>query len=267
MSRRGSGSVSSSDPVEQIAAKTPVTTRALVIALIGIALLVAGAVAWAIVGRAPDTVKGHGVILPRGGYVEVGTVTEGVVDKVLVGPGAKVEQGTRIATVTVADGSTRPVLSTVTGQVIDVTARPGRRTTLGTPIAVLEPSTGGVLVKAFLPADTAEIVEPGMRALISPASAPQTQFGYMEGRVTSLAPATASRERLLTLLGDNESLVDFVVANGPVQEVTVEPIPASTPSGFEWTVGTGPPDPVTASTVAEVSVVIRDNSVISWIVR
>lgn len=260
-------SVSRSDPVEQIAVKTPVTTRALVVALVGIALLVAGALAWAILGRAPDTVKGHGVILPRGGYAEVGTVTEGVVDKVLVGPGAKVDRGTQIATVTVADGSTKAILSTVTGQVIDVTARPGRRTTLGTPIAILEPSTGGVVVKAFLPANTAEIVEPGMRALISPASAPQSQFGYMEGRVTSLAPATASRDRLMTLLGDNESLVDYVVANGPVQEVTVEPVPASNPSGFAWTVGNGPPEPVTASTVAEVAVVIRDNSVISWIAR
>ena len=255
------------DPVEEIAARTPVTTRALVIALIGITLLVAAALSWAVLGRAPDTVEGRGVILPRNGYTEVGTVTEGVVDRVLVGPGAQVKPGTTIATVTTVDGSTSPVVSNVAGQVVEVTARPGRRTTLGTPIAILEPSTGGLVVKAFLPADTAEIVEPGMRALISPSSAPQTQFGYMEGRVASLAPATASHERLMALLGDNESLVDYVLSGGPVQEVTIEPVPAATPSGFAWTVGSGPPDAVTASTVADVAVVIRDNSVISWIAR
>ncbi len=255
------------DPVEQIAAKTPVTSRALVIALIGVALLVCGALAWSIFGRAPDTVTGTGVILPRDGYAEVGTTAEGVVDQVLVVPGTAVTRGTAVAVITTADGSKSSVVSTVDGRVIEVTARPGRRTSLGTPVAIIEPLAGGLVVKAFLAAGPAETVVPGMRALVAPASAPITQYGYMEATVTSVAPATTSRERLMALLGDNESLVDYVLARGPVQEVTVEPRTADTPSGFAWTIGDGPPTPVTASTVADVSVVIKDNSVISWITR
>ncbi|MFI0432719.1 MAG: HlyD family efflux transporter periplasmic adaptor subunit [Candidatus Nanopelagicales bacterium] len=251
----------------QIADRTPVTTRALVIALAGISLLVIGAMAWAVLGRAPDTVEGRGVILPREGYAEIGTTTEGVVEQVSVGPGAQVIPGSVVAVVETVDGQKVPVTSTLAGQIVDVFARPGRRTALGQPMAIVEPSTGGLVVKAFLPAARAEAVSPGMQALVSPAGAPQSQFGYVEGTVASVAPAAASQERLLTLLGDNQTLVDFVLSDGPVQEVTVELTPAATPSGFEWTIGSGPAKPITASAVADVIVVLRENSVASWVFR
>ncbi len=85
--------------------------------------------------------------------------------------------------------------------------------------------------------------------------------------VASVAPAAASRDRLLSLLGDNQTLVDYVLSEGPVREVTVELTPADTPSGFKWTIGSGPRKPITASSVADVVVVLRENSVASWILQ
>ena len=87
------------DPTTQIAARASLTPHRLVIALLGICLLVAAAVIWAFFGRAPETVNGSGIILPVGGYTELGTEVTGVIDQVLVAPGDTVDRGEATAIV------------------------------------------------------------------------------------------------------------------------------------------------------------------------
>lgn len=255
------------DPIDEISARSPVTSRSLVIALLGVALLIIGALAWSVFGRAPDTVTGQGVILPAQGYAEIGTRVEGTIEEVLVSPGDRVTIGEPVASVLAANDEAVLVRSTATGQVVEVGARPGRLTAVGEPLVIVEPAYGGRIVKGLLPAGTAETVKPGMQALVSPASAPRAQYGFIIGEVTAVAPAPATRNRLLVLLGDNDSVVDYLLSNGPVQEVTIALATADTASGYQWSIGSGPQEQVTASTLALVSVITSDSSVISWVFR
>ncbi len=257
----------SPDPVAAVSERSPVTSRALVLALVGIALLLLGALTWAAFGQAPETVVGPGVILPAGGYAEIGTRLEGVVDRVAVSPGDQVKNGDVVVTIRTASGTSEPVMSWVDGQVIDVSARPGRLTAVGEPMVIVEPADSGKIVTAFLPAEEAETIRPGMEALVSPVSAPSSQYGQVVGRVATVAPAPATRGRLLALLAENSSVADYFLANGPVQEVRITMNEAETPSGLEWTIGTGPDEPVAASTLASVSVVTADKTFLGWIVR
>lgn len=259
------------DPTKEIDARSSLTPYRLVIALVGVCLLVGAAVLWALFGRAPETVTGRGIILPEGGYAELGTSILGVVDRVLVAPGDEVIPGQTLVTVRTQKGdSTRLGVDSVrapqAGLVIDVLARPGRATNSGEPLLTMDPDGGAQQAKGFLPSATQELVEVGMLALVSPSNVPRAQFGYIEGTVIATAPAPANRGRLLTLLGDNAALTDYFLAQGPVGEVTVQLAVANTPSGYEWTLGDGPDKPVSAGLLADVAVVIDDPAVIDRMV-
>ena len=128
--------------------------------------------------------------------------------------------------------------------VVDVIARPGRRTGTGEPLVIIDPADRQLVATGFLPAAGSRVVQPGMMALVSPCDAPRSQYGFIEGRVMSVAPAPITRGRVLTLLGDNQELADYFLSKGPVGEVTVELTPADTPNGYQWTIGTGPDNPV-----------------------
>lgn len=254
-----------SDPTQEIDARSSLTPYRLVIALVGICLLVAAAVLWAVFGRAPETVTGRAIILPEGGYTEVGTSIVGIVDRVLVAPGDDVDAGQTLVTVRTPQG-VDPVSAPQRGLVIDVLARPGRATQGGEPLITMDPEGGAAQAKAFLPSTSQKLVETGMRALVSPANAPRAQFGYIEGRVITTAPAPTNRGRLLTLLGDNAALADYFQAQGPVGEVTIQLTVADTPSGYLWTVGDGPDKSVDAGLLADVAVVIDEPAVIDRMV-
>lgn len=252
------------DPAEDIATRSRVLTRSTLLGLFGCAVLIAAAVLWSLFARAPDTIVGEGVILPIGGFSEAGTRLQGVVESVTVVPGDEVTTGQTLATVKSNSGRMSRVTAPVAGQVVYVYARPGRRTTLGQPLVILQPATTRI-ARAFMPADQAETITEGMPAWVSPSSAPRGQYGFIEGTVESLAPAPATREHLLAVLGDNAALADYLLSNGPVQEITVSLNTADTPSGYAWTIGEGPPFPIASSTLALVAVVKSQRSVASWL--
>ena len=252
------------DPAEQIAERSGILLRSAVMALVGVALLVLAAVVWALYARAPQTVSGTGIILPATGYAEAGTAVDGEVQTAEVEPGDEVTAGQTLARVDSA-GTSVTVQSPVSGTVVEVFARPGRQTSAGQPLFILLPSGVGSITRAFLPAQQAESVDPGMETLISPASAPRGQYGSILGRVDVVAPAPVTRERLLAVTGDNNALTDFLLSKGPVQEVTVEMESADTPSGYRWTIAKGPAFPIASSTLAEVNVIVQDNTVASLV--
>ncbi len=256
------------DPASDIRTRGTLTPVRLVIALIGICLLVLAAIVWAVFGRAPETVKGQGIILPTGGYTELGTQTAGLIDFVRIAPGDSVQVGQPLVGIRDAAGRSTVVTAREEGVIVDVRARPGRETQPGQPVALLDPTDRVPRVSAFITAAAAESVAPGMVALVSPSNAPRAQYGFIEGRVVSVAPAPVTRERVLTLVGDNDELTDYFLGTAgadPVQEVTVEMTPGATPSGFTWTIGTGPSQPVDTGTLAGVEVVTRDGSVVDWL--
>ena len=257
------------DPVAEIATRSRIITRGKVIALVGLALLIAAAVLWSVFAQAPETIVGDGVIVPSTGYTEAGTRTVGVVNSVLVSPGDEVEAGQTLVTIDPQNPAAQreTVTAASAGVVVEVFARPGRPTALGQPLVILLPDSVESVTKAFMPAGQAETITPGMQALISPADAPRAQYGFIVGEVRSVAPAPVSRDRLLALLGDNDDLVDYLLSKGPVQEVTVTMNRAETPSGYEWTIAQGPNFAISSSTLASVAVVTSNRSVASWVLR
>jgi multidrug efflux pump subunit AcrA (membrane-fusion protein) len=254
------------DPAAEIEDRDSPFSRPLVITLVSLCLIVLAIFVWAIVGRAPQTVKSTGLLIPAGGYTEVGTRVNGIVASVAVDSGQHVLKGDEIARIERADGTSEPVLSPADATVVEIDAFPGRITSDGDPMAFLQPDDAALVVKAFIPAGEAYTIRPGMEALVSPADAPrQAQYGAILGTLTSLSLTPVSDERVKFIVGGNSTLEEFFLGSGPVVEVKVTlKLDDSTPSGYAWSIGQGPDVEINAGTLSKVTLVVRDVSVIGW---
>ena len=247
-------------PADEIAARLPVTDRRGWAMLAAMALLVLAGLLWAVLGSAPETVSGSGMIVPASGFADEGTSVIGSVTQILVHPGDRVEQGQPVATVEAKDGTTEQIRASVDGIVASVEARQGGTTQPGTPLLIIDPTTTDIAI-GFLPAVQGGNVRVGMPALVAVSSFPEAQYGYISGTVKDVGRLPATIERIQLLVGGNDQLPGFVTADGPVLEVAVAlDADAETPSGYVWTIGRGPDAEVPTGKLVSVSVVLSDRS-------
>lgn len=255
------------DPADEISARLPVTDRRGWVTLAAIALLLLAGFLWALLGDAPETVSGAGMIVPADGFVDEGTPVAGSVTQILVSPGDRVEEGQPIAEVQTRSGTPEQVRASVAGSVVSVVARRGGTTQPGTPLMIIDPMTPDIAV-GFLPATESGRVRVGMPALVAVSSFPAAQYGYISGTVRSVGQLPATDERIALLVGGNDQLPGFVTADGPVIEVAVAlDADAATPSGYAWTTGRGPDAQVTTGKLASVAVVLSDRSPLEQIAK
>lgn len=248
------------NPVDEISARLPVTDRRGWAILAAVALLVLAGLLWAIFGSAPETVSGSGMIVPASGFAEEGTSITGSVTQILVRPGDRVEKGQSVATVEGKDGASEQIRASVDGIVASVEARLGGTTQPGTPLLIIDPTTTDIAI-GFLPAVQGGKVRVGMPALVAVSSFPEAQYGYISGTVKDVGRLPATIERIQLLVGGNDQLPGLVTADGPVIEIAVAlETDAETPSGYVWTIGQGPDAEVPTGKLVSVSVVLSDQS-------
>lgn len=255
------------DPADDVANQLPVTDRTSWIALLGVVVLLLGGLIWAVLGRAPETERGPGMIVPAHGFVDVGRDVDGFITALLVAPGDHVTAGQVVARTQKGDASA-DVRVPAPGNIATILERSGAYTNPGQPIMTLDPDHDAEVAVGFIPATSGAQTRPGMAALVGLAAYPESQYGTMTGVVKSVSALPATSDRIELLVGGNGSLADYFMAHGPVLEVTVvlDPNPDN-PSGYNWTIGAGPDERLITGTLAEVAVVIADYSPISRILR
>lgn len=259
---------SAEPPGRRITRRSNILTTPLVLALVGVIVIVAGGVVWAFLARAPERVDGQGIVMPRGDAVVVRAPEGGMVYDVLGAPNDQVRAGQPLLRLQRPDGTDTAVRTPAGGTVVELRALPGTQVVAGALVAIVNTDRRAETALGYMPAGPGESIAVGMPALVSPGNLPMAQYGAIEGTVTSVAPTPASTAAVRARFLGNDSLVAFFTSQGPVLEVRVRLLhDASTPSGFKWTVGSGPDERVSAGTLAAVSVITDDRSVASTLVR
>lgn len=143
------------------------------------------------------------------------------------------------------------------GRIISVETKVGDVVAEGTPIVRIDREGGELRVLGFFDAAAGKKIGPGMDVSVSPSTAERAIWGTIRGKVKRVSVVPETLASVDNLLGNRE-LTEQIFASGPpiMVEVTLETNP-STPSGLDWSSGTGPPYRITHGTMSAVSVVIR----------
>jgi hypothetical protein len=263
---RDDSPAAATSPVEVLDRRLRVTTTRVWMVFLGVIVLFAAALGWAVFGRAPTEVRGQSMLLPPDGLYEVGVETEGFVQDLLVRSGDEVREGQPLARLRQPDGQVVEVKAPVAGEVAALLVKPGTYSTVGTPVATLVAEGSELIGVVYVPAQQGKVVQDGMRVFVSPSTAPAAQYGSILGTVRYVSSLPATSERIRLNLGDNSDLVDYLTGGQPVLEIAVElEHDPSTPSGYKWSSGSGPPFPISAATLGTASIVVSERSPASQI--
>jgi HlyD family secretion protein len=143
------------------------------------------------------------------------------------------------------------------GRVVAIISYQGALVSAGQPILSYEPASRRLQAVAYVPADKAKGIEPGMLAHISPSGIEREEYGYMIGKVSSVGYFPATLEDV-TRTFENEALSRSLMSAGAVTEVLIDLVASpATPSGYRWSSPEGPPTTISSGSVSSVEIVTR----------
>lgn len=152
------------------------------------------------------------------------------------------------------------------GRIVAIEAEVGDELLAGAPVAQLETPSGSLLTYTYFRPGDGKRIQPGMSALVSPSTVEPEIYGTVLGAVVAVSAQPVSAEELRTKIS-NETLVQQLLKGGPVIEVAIDlKRDPSTASGLEWTSSVGPPQRVTAGTVASAKVAVQEEPPVAYIV-
>lgn len=160
----------------------------------------------------------------------------------------------------------RRVLATENGRVLELMAGRGDLVSPGTPVLSLEVESEELMAVLFIPASSGKQVAPGMAARVSPSNVKREEYGFILGEVVRVSEFPATGPGMMRLLS-NQALVTRLMEQGPPIQVNValrrDP---ATPSGFAWSSSTGPDLQISSGTLAQGSVIVRQDRPVELVI-
>lgn len=210
----------------------------LLLAAFGGALLIA--VLWGVFGSITTTLEQSGVLTMSNPVMFVLAGEAGQVVELPVVPGDIVDAGEIVALVDTGEGPVG-LTSAVRGRVISIRVGVGEPVDVGTPLISIEAfarENRAQEIVAFVPLDDQQRIRVGMDVRVLPSTVEREKYGYLEGRVQSVAQFASTREEILSVL-DEQGFVDDLAATGPVFEVRIV-LKTDAGGDYLWTASSGP---------------------------
>ncbi len=157
------------------------------------------------------------------------------------------------------------VLSPYAGYIREIRSDVGQLVVSGQSLVSVEMVDSPLQAVVFVPTEGKRI-QPGMEAHVSPVTVKREEYGYLLGTVSFVSPQPATREGMMRTLG-NEILVEQLAGMGAPFLVEVDLLTdPDTPSGFQWSSGSGPPGTVDSGTMVGIEVVVEEQRPISLVI-
>jgi HlyD family secretion protein len=152
------------------------------------------------------------------------------------------------------------------GEVIEIDINVGDFAQPGRVLARMESLTGQPGALVFVPASEGKKIKTNMTIRISPSTVKPEEYGYIQGKVTSVSAYPTTRDEMISDL-QNDVLVNRLLNSGELIPVTatMESDP-STPSGYRWSSSQGPDIPIEGGTICNASVVLARQRPITLLV-
>jgi multidrug efflux pump subunit AcrA (membrane-fusion protein) len=250
------------NPLEEINAAFRQTNSRVWFGVAGMALLVTALVVWGIVAQQIVTTSTQVTLLPASGLYQVPAPQRGVVERIDVAAGSPVVPGERLGAIDTPGGQTTAITSPVAGTVATVHMAVGEVAQPGSAFVGIAPAGSETVAIGLLNAGTVAAVARGQHATVAIPIADQVRYGRIEGTVAFVASLPISAERMAALFGTSVAAAT-TFQSMPLYEVRIDLLDAPTPSGFKWTVGTGPATRLPVNTVGTASIIVAHRSLAS----
>lgn len=233
------------------------------VALTALLTLVVTAVVWSVVSTVPTTLSGTGYLVPQDGLREISATASGTVNSINMSVGQHVVAGESLGAIGNSSGGLTPMRAPETGVITETDTAENQFMTQGTRIGLIQPVGFPLVIYAYVGSNVAADLRPGDEAHVLFGAGIGQGFGYAVGTVASVSQFAVTQQRLDFILQDN-STVNAVLKLGPTNEVVIAmELSATTPSGFVWGSGDGPPGALPAGLSANVTFVIGKHHPIS----
>ena len=236
------------------------------LALIALLALVAAAVAWGVFGTIPVVVRADdGILLSGDSRHQIVSQTSGLVTEVQVETGDTVKKGQVVARVHSNAGTESDVVSLFGGRVDSVVVEKGMLVRRGQNVAVVKEGKKPLEAFIFVPSEQGKQFKNGMRVQVLPSTVKAEEYGYIEGKVTSVSQFPVTKDEMFLLL-ENQSLVDALRTKDAQFRVDVKlHEDPSTTSGFKWSSSKGPPFTITRGTLCSATFVLGEERPINLV--
>lgn len=159
------------------------------------------------------------------------------------------------------------------GAIVEIHRNPGDVLREGDTIATVElldqqseDDEAETLVVAFISPFQGVDLRAGMAAHIVPETVREDEHGVLLGEVRSISPYPVSTRGILRMI-DNPELVRALTREGAPIMVTIELLrDETTPSGYRWTSGKGPPTHIKSGLQCLVRIVARERAPIDLVI-
>jgi len=129
-----------------------------------------------------------------------------------------------------------------------------------------EPPRGELVAELYFRPEDGKKIHPGMLAQISPSTVKSEEYGFIEGRVISVAAIPSTEEGMLRSLKNRQLAQELSRGGAPFAvEVELTLAPRSR-SGFKWSSSGGPETDINPGTLADGTITVRDIHLISLLV-
>ncbi len=209
------------DAADRLDSLMPITHPRGWIALVGIIVVLVGALAWSVFEKLETNVKGEGILTRGRGVRVVFADDDLVVQKVVVRPGDEVEADAPLVYATNSRGRERIVQAPVAGRVLEVPSVAEGKVNKGTIVASLEAVDAPLLAVVYVDAKDGYRIKPGMSARITPVTSSREYASSLRGRVVRAGRYPLTTQQMLRHLTDEE-WVSQLRRFGPLLQVEIE---------------------------------------------
>ncbi|MEM8960961.1 MAG: NHLP bacteriocin system secretion protein [Acidobacteriota bacterium] len=163
--------------------------------------------------------------------------------------------------------SASTITSNFAGEITELLFTVGDVIGQGTPLVNLDQETaGGLTAVVYIAPGDGKKVLPGMAIQIVPSTVKREEYGFVRGTVRDVSEFPSAPASMLAFLQD-EALVSELSSDGPPIAVWVDlETDTSTPTGFAWSSGVGPPGTITTGTLAAGEVIVREAAPIELVI-
>lgn len=160
------------------------------------------------------------------------------------------------------------IVSEHTGRILEIAAGPGQIVQAGQRIGSIEaedPDARLIAVGYFSVGDGKKI-DPGIAVRVTPSTVERERYGSIVGTVTEVSSFPVTTDAVTSVVGNTEVARELMQGFSKIQVYAELVTDADAHSGYRWTSGKGPKDPITAGTTAAVRATVEYRRPITFVI-